>query len=572
MSGAWGRAGRLAAVCVAVAAPAAVVYAPGGGSARGPTGGEGPARAGAPATAAELAHARLDDAFPTSDQCVACHDGIPLPGGGALDFGADWRASMMANSARDPYWQAAMRREVTDHPDAAAAIEDECSTCHMPLATTAAHLAGERGQVFANLPVGAAMAPNAALAADGVSCGVCHRIRPDGFGTHASFTGGFVYDTGTVAGAAPVYGPFDVDEGRVALMRSASGHTPVEGAHVQASELCATCHTLYTHPLGEGSEGARAFPEQVPYLEWRASEFADERSCQDCHMPVLAEEVPIASVLGVPRSEVSRHVFRGGNFFMLGMLARHRDELGVEAPAADLVRAAERTVEHLATASARLTVEPMDARDGRAAFDVVVENLAGHKLPTAYPSRRAWLHVVVHDGSGRKAFESGAVRPDGSVAGLDADADADAWEPHHAEITQAEQVQVYESILGDARGRATTGLLVATTYLKDNRIPPRGFDPSRLPPDQAADVAVHGRATSDTDFRPGSDRVRYRVPASGPGPWTVTVTLRYQPIGFRWARNLAGYDAPEPQRFIRYWDGMAEGSSTVLAEARATLR
>jgi hypothetical protein len=45
--------------------------------------------------------------------------------------GSDWRGSMMANSSRDPYWLAAVRREAIDHPAQAVAIEDTCATCHM---------------------------------------------------------------------------------------------------------------------------------------------------------------------------------------------------------------------------------------------------------------------------------------------------------------------------------------------------------------------------------------------------------------------------------------------------------
>ena len=41
---------------------------------------------------------------------------------------------MMANSARDPYWQAGVRRETIDHPTHAAEIQDECAACHMPMA------------------------------------------------------------------------------------------------------------------------------------------------------------------------------------------------------------------------------------------------------------------------------------------------------------------------------------------------------------------------------------------------------------------------------------------------------
>lgn len=33
------------------------------------------------------------------------------------------------------------------------------------------------------------------------------------------------------------------------------------------------------------------------------------------------------------------------------------------------------------------------------------------------------------------------------------------------------------------------------------------------------------------------------------------------------AANLAGYQAPEPERFVRYHDAMSAGSSAVLAKA-----
>ncbi len=90
-----------------------------------------------------------------------------------------------------------------------------------------------------------------------------------------------------------------------------------------------------------------------------------------------------------------------------------------------------------------------------------VENLTGHKLPTAFPSRRAWLHFVVRDRDGRVVFESGAINPDGSIAGNDNDADKTKYEPHYREITSAEQVEIYEDILGDPEGKVTTGLLQA---------------------------------------------------------------------------------------------------------------
>ncbi|MDH3423007.1 MAG: hypothetical protein OEN00_08435, partial [Gemmatimonadota bacterium] len=50
-----------------------------------------------------------EELFLTSDRCLACHKGVSTSTGVDVSIGYDWRASMMANSARDPYWQAAVR-------------------------------------------------------------------------------------------------------------------------------------------------------------------------------------------------------------------------------------------------------------------------------------------------------------------------------------------------------------------------------------------------------------------------------------------------------------------------------
>ncbi|HEX6203837.1 MAG TPA: hypothetical protein VF100_12605 [Thermoanaerobaculia bacterium] len=513
--------------------------------------------------------------FAAADRCLACHNGLVTPAGADVSIGADWQTSMMANAARDPYWQAAVRRELLDHPESAAAIEDKCSTCHMPMARTATRAAGGTGGVFAHLPIGAHPAGLGPLAADGVSCSVCHQIQPDGLGEPASFTGGFAIApvsgaAGAGAAGRTVYGPFTVIPGLARVMASATAFAPAAGTHVQTSELCATCHTLHTHSLGPGGAATGELPEQAPYLEWRESAFAREgRSCQSCHMPEAAAPTPASSVLGEPRAALSRHVFRGGNFLMPRIFQRFAAELGVTASPGQLELMAARTREHLATASARLEVASAPATaPGEVAVDVTVVNLAGHKLPTAYPSRRAWLHLVVRDAAGAVVFESGAPRPDGSIAGNDNDADPAVHEPHHDAITAPGQVQIYETILAAPDGTLTTGLLTATGYAKDNRLLPRGFAKTAAP----ADVAVHGTALADADFTAGGDRVRYRVAVgAAPRPLRVEARLWYQPIAHRWAENLAAYDAAETARFVRMYRAVAGESAIVLAAAEVAV-
>ena len=517
-----------------------------------------------------LARAAAQDAepFATADRCIACHQGVTTSDGVGASIGHDWRASMMANSARDPYWQAAVRREVMDYPEATARIEAECSRCHMPMASVATERRGGAGQVFAHLPAGSD-GEMARLAADGVSCTVCHRVRPDNFGAEESFSGGFVVDLSAPPEGMPVYGPFEPDSGGAGIMHSATGFRPREGEHVQSSKLCATCHTLFTHAVRPDGEAGPEFPEQVPYLEWQASAFAGRQSCQDCHMPEVEEDLPVTMVLGRARPEVSRHVFRGGNFFMLRMLDRYRDELGTAALPAEMELSALRTEDHLRSATASVTVtgaqvQAGEGRDARLVFDVKVRNHAGHKFPTGYPSRRAWLHVVATGADGRTVFESGAISADGSIEGDNHDRDDSAYEPHHIVIRSTDQVQVYQSVMTDRAGQVTTGLMSAERWAKDNRLLPEGFD-AEVAGERAA---VRGAARSDDDFGPGGDRVRYSVDVGrAGGPFTVAARLRFQPIGYRWAENLAAYDAFETRRFVRYYREMAAASAITVAEA-----
>ena len=498
--------------------------------------------------------------FATSGQCIACHSNLTDADGVDVSIGHAWRASMMAHSARDPYWQASVRREVMDHPSAQAEIEDTCSTCHMPMARTLAKADGGMGKVFEHLAAATRGDAMAMLALDGVSCTTCHQIRDDNFGEESGFDGNFVIRPG----ADPqIFGPFEIDDGLRRIMQSSSGFTPETGTHIQQSELCATCHTLFTESLDGQGRNLSKFPEQVPYLEWRHSAFAQVQSCQDCHMPE-AGLARISSVLGEPREGFSQHAFRGGNEFMLRLLDKYRDELLVKAPSAELQRAADVTREHLQTASAQINILSVAREERGLLIHLGVDNLAGHKLPTAYPSRRVWIHLQVFDLQGGLLFESGAMEFDGRIRGNDNDANASLFEPHYEEIVNSEQVQIYEPIIADASGEVTTGLLKAVRYAKDNRLLPAGFDKTT-----ASDaVGVHGGAESDSDFIDGGDQIRYRV-ALDPEIQAVQVRARllFQSIGFRWARNLSRYDSFETNRFVDYYVREAAASAVVLSEA-----
>jgi hypothetical protein len=284
-------------------------------------------------------------------------------------------------------------------------------------------------------------------------------------------------------------------------------------------------------------------------------------------MPVVKEAVPITALYGQPRDGMHRHVFVGANFIMEGMLQDHRDDLATEALPEEMDAAIKRTTDFLRTQAAKVTIRNVQTSEGRIAVDVLVENLSGHKLPTAYPSRRAWLHVTVRDSAGRVVFESGALNADGSIVGNDNDEDPLKYEPHWQEITSPQQVEIYEPILRDAQGKVTTGLLNTVGYLKDNRLLPAGFNKQSAD----KDIEVVGEAANDPGFTDKGSLVHYVV-ATGraPGPFLVEAELWYQPIGFRWAHNLESYKASEPQRLVTYYKAASQRSAVILAKAEAT--
>jgi hypothetical protein len=506
--------------------------------------------------------------FVESERCIACHSNISTPEGQDISFGFQWRATMMALSARDPYWRAGVRREAIEHPTAIAAIEDKCSVCHMPTAHTMAIAQGKAPEIFGVLAASKTDPESTHLALDGVTCTTCHQIKADNFGKKDSFDGGYLIDFATPSGGRPVYGPFDVDIGRQRTMHtSTENFLPTQSEHIRQSELCATCHTLYTRALDASGKEVGELPEQMPYQEWLHSDYRNTHTCQACHMPVVNVDVPISATLGQKRSGVSQHVFVGGNAYMLRLMNRFRADLGVKALPQELEASALRTEQFLRTQTARLLVSTPSRSGSRASFDVTVQNISGHKFPTAYPSRRAWLHVTVKDSSGRVLFESGAQRADGSIAGNDNDSDALRFEPHYDVVRSSEEVQIYESMMVDTGNQPTTSLLSGQRYIKDNRLLPPGFDKTTA----SADIAVRGDAVADVSFGAGGDRVRYDIDvAVGTGPLQVQAELLFQSVGFRWAQNLAKFDAPEPKAFVSYYNSTAAQSAVQIAAAAAT--
>jgi hypothetical protein len=470
-----------------------------------------------------------------------------------------WRSSVMANSARDPYWRAVVSVEVAATPDKQAEIEATCCRCHAPMATPIP--ASPKGQVLHFL---SQQNERTYLGLDGVSCTVCHQISPELLGSEASFTGNFELSATPVA-IGPHADPLPLP------MRQHAGYEPAEGQHILRSALCATCHTLITETLDpDGTETGHRLFEQAAYLEWRNSVFNNEsndpapeaKSCQDCHLPSSdVDRNPIRTRIargpgggdfpGIqPREPYGRHTFLGGNTLLVQLLRDHPNELAVFASEAALEATIRATRHQLQNDTAALEISQVRVLDGVLRISVRVANRTGHKLPTGFPSRRAWIQLEVLDENKATLFASGRFNAAGEIITadgvvLDSEYADGPVQPHHQRIARAKDVQIYESVMSDKHDNATFTLLRGARYFKDNRLLPTGWRAEH--PDAAATVPVG--VDGDADFRDGQDLVVYEVPIESARRVEIRAALLYQSIGVRHVNEVFSFDTPEVTTF-----------------------
>ncbi|MBA3503619.1 MAG: hypothetical protein H0T65_24870, partial [Deltaproteobacteria bacterium] len=428
--------------------------------------------------------------------CVRCHQAneFDMRDSRKRDVSpvTELQAGMMSLSARDPYFLAALRREIDANPPAKAKIEAICLRCHAPVGFAEAPLTLEE------LTSGAA--PNAILAREGVGCAGCHSLEPRALPAHV------ILRTDRVSfGALPA----PLEDAMLQMSRT----KPVGSPHVEDSKLCGACHTVIVPRLGGGE-----IIEQATYLEWLNSDFATTAraaTCQDCHMPRGEDELdrnarPIRTAFSTrpvdspPRPDYRRHTLRGGNTYMLQQMAKHAAWLGAAATSSQLMAAAEATSRFL-TSAATLSVVGVGQE-----LRVTVINESGHKLPTGYPTRRMWLRVRATDREDRVVYESGGVK-----AGAIVDSDGTRLDPvgaimPHVDRASAGEVPIWEAVPVDDAGKRTHLLLGTAGFVKDNRILPAGWRSDHAEGARTAAIGVDG----DSDFLPGRDSVMYILPAT----------------------------------------------------------
>jgi len=514
--------------------------------------------------------------FRASGDCYGCHgpDNIGPVFANRDANGNDvnpidaWRSSMMGNSARDPFWRAKVSHEVSVNPSHQAALEDKCTSCHAPM--------GRYDKYLTNAgPFSIAELVQDPIALDGVSCLTCHMQQADSLGL--LFSGNLKFETTGI-----LYGPYGGPE-EVPIFGSPMagfvGYEPLYGPHINDAGTCAGCHTLITETADlDGNLTGDEFVEQATYHEWLNSSFNTDTdpengvSCQGCHMPRTDDAIVISALYDflTPRAPFGKHHLVGANVFMLNLLKHNNTALELTANQVHFDSTIARTERMLQQQTLLLETTVMDRTSETATIDVKLTNLAGHKFPSGYPARRAFIELHVQDEGGGTIFRSGNWDGTYEVAGHDAE-----WEPHHDVITQEDQAQIYEMVIADVNGDKTTVLERAKESLKDNRLAPLGFTSTHISYDT---TIVAGVPAEDLDFNrfgngtegSGTDITHYQVPMSGyTGAITITARVWYQSAPPRWMEEMFEYNTPAIDTFRDMYE--AEDGSPVLVKEEVIL-
>jgi cytochrome c553 len=467
------------------------------------------------------------DQFAGAGTCARCHSASAtvMRDGQGRDVSqlAEWSVSMMALSARDPYFLAALNREIRAQPSRGPEISTFCFGCHAPMAAAVAD-AQNAPLTIRDMLLSDSL--SARFAREGVTCVACHSQSPVELGAPDALgkppvlaRGRLVYGSLTSPLADPMKQMIQVDV--------------QYGAHIADSTLCAGCHTVLVPVAGAAaSQSVKYIVEQGTFLEWQASGFSAQHSnakpnakpalaptgCIGCHMQTVDDDgVAIHSAystrpLDAPvRPSFARHTLTGGSAYLLGRLAQFSTWLAAGVTGEQLQAASMRSTKWLQRA-ARLQI----THEGSQAT-ITVENLTGHKLPTGFSSRRMWLKVVVRDRSGRLLLLSGDHR-NGRIIGETASITS-----HQTEISLAQATpQIWQSVPIDPTGTPTHLLMNVAAWGKDNRILPKGWQISRA----AAEITPVG-VDGDVDFLAGQDQVVVRLPA---GAANIEVQLLFQAI------------------------------------------
>lgn len=364
-----------------------------------------------------------------------------------------WNGSMHSNAFRDPVFQGLW---ALAEKDKSVDVFNHCASCHSPIGTITKTIKFDPS-IGAH---GGFTAPE--IAAQGVSCDVCHTI------TGSNFQETAVLEHGN---ASFVSSPGETKYSTIKDAVSPFHKTQYSEMHGK-SEFCGNCHQIF-NPVTN-------YPVERTYDEWKYSIYAQKGiQCQDCHMVPVEAAIEVADTLKRPselkendlggyaalggpyRKVVHDHRFVGGNAVITKALGSEDSDNYQDA----LKRLQ-------SVASLKLKIIPKNNR--HYALRVKVYNdRAGHNLPTSLTEvRQVWIEVVVKDDKGRELLRSGTLGADNELP---------------------KDTVIFNSHAVDVEGNDTVLPWKVAYFTETNTIPPKGYRYGRYGfnlPEDASRVTV----------------------------------------------------------------------------------
>ena len=337
------------------------------------------------------------NAFLSAEYCGHCHQ----------EAYHQWRQALHSNSFRTPFYRQSVNILIRTK---GIEFSRHCDSCHNPVAVLS-------GALNTNSPA------SRLFDRDGLTCTTCHAIQSV---KSKLGNGGFVMAVPSVlvdenGNRIPGMVPdaeilAHLDRHSKAVMQDIY-HTP---------EFCAACHKANLPPMLNDYKWIRAF---TAYDEWQNSKFsnrnpltfytADFTTCQGCHMKRSANTLPepgskngtfashrwLAGNSAVPfyygfneQLEKTIEFLRTGNYLNI-------DIFGLKIGSNDKLVAPLGTVPFA-----------VHAGDDLEAWVVIQNKNIGHSLiPEVRDLYEAWVQFSAFDANGAKIYESGFLKPDGTL-------------------------------------------------------------------------------------------------------------------------------------------------------------